>query len=50
MLAVFVLFILLVVLRQRVLPSLMTAVLITGGVYLLFVRMLAVPLPAPFGF
>lgn len=49
MLAVFSLFILLVVLRQRVLPSVITAVVITGGTYLIFVRMLAVSLPAPFG-
>lgn len=49
MLAVFSLFILLVVLRQRVLPSVVTAAVIAGGTYLVFVQMLAVPLPAPFG-
>lgn len=50
MLAVFSLFILLVVLRQRPLPSVITASVIAGGTYLVFVRMLAVPLPAPIGF
>jgi len=50
MLAVFSLFILLVVLRQRALPSLITAAVITAVIDLLFVRLLAVPLPAPFGF
>lgn len=49
MLAVFSLFILLVVLRQRFLPSVVAAAVIAGGTYLIFVQMLAVPLPAPFG-
>jgi putative tricarboxylic transport membrane protein len=49
MLAVFSLFILLVVLRQRVLPSVVTAAVVAIGTYLVFVQMLAVPLPAPFG-
>ena len=49
MLAVFSLFILLVVLRQRFLPSVVTTAVIAGGTYLIFVQMLAVPLPAPFG-
>jgi hypothetical protein len=50
MLAVFVLFILLAVLRQRVLPSLLTTAVVVGGVHVVFVRWLSVPLPAPFGF
>lgn len=49
MLAVFSLFILLVVLRQRFLPSIVTAAVIAGGTHLVFARLLAVPLPAPFG-
>lgn len=49
MLGLFALFILLVVLRQRPLPSVVTAAVIAGGTHLVFVRLLAVPLPAPFG-
>lgn len=49
MLAVFALFILLVVLRQSVLPSIVTMVVIAGGVHVVFVWLLGVPLPAPFG-
>jgi hypothetical protein len=49
MLALFALFILLVVLRQKPAPSLLTTLVIAGGVHLVFVRWLAVPLPAPFG-
>ena len=49
MLAAFSLFILLVVLRQPVLPSVVTAGVIAGATYLVFVRMLGVQLPAPFG-
>jgi hypothetical protein len=49
MLGVFALFVLLVVLRQRVASSLTTAAVIVVGVHLIFVRWLAVPLPAPFG-
>jgi hypothetical protein len=49
MLAVFALFILLVVLRQSFLPSVATTVVVAGGVHVVFVRLLGVPLPAPFG-
>ncbi len=49
MLAVFALFMLLVVLRQPVRPAVVTAAVIAGGTHLVFVRLLAVPLPAPFG-
>ncbi|WP_103257078.1 tripartite tricarboxylate transporter TctB family protein [Tabrizicola aquatica] len=49
MLAVFALFLLLVVLRQRLLPSVVTAAVIAGGTHVVFVRLLSVPLPAPFG-
>ncbi|WP_374427468.1 tripartite tricarboxylate transporter TctB family protein [Tabrizicola sp.] len=47
--AAFSLFILLVVLRQRLLPSVVTTAVIAGGTHLVFARLLAVPLPAPFG-
>lgn len=50
MLAVFAIYMLLVVLRQRPVPSLVTALVIAGGTHLIFVRWLSVPLPAPFGF
>lgn len=50
MLAVFAAFMLLVVLRQRLLPTLATTLVIAGGTHLVFVRWLAVPLPAPLGF
>lgn len=49
MLAVFVMFMLLAVLRQRLFPSCVTTVVIVGGVHLVFVRWLSVSLPAPFG-
>jgi hypothetical protein len=49
MLAMFVLGVLLVVLRQRALPSVATAVIVAGFVHIVFVRWLAVPLPMPFG-
>jgi hypothetical protein len=42
---------LLVVLRQRMVPSSsLVTVVISRGRHLIFVRWLAVPLPAPFGF
>ena len=50
MLAAFSMFMLLAVLRQPVLPSVITAAVIAGGTYLVFVRMLGVQLPAPLGF
>lgn len=50
MLAVFSGFMLLVVLRQAMLPTMLTTLVIAGGTHLVFVRWLAVPLPAPFGF
>jgi hypothetical protein len=46
--AAFVLFVLLVVLRARLWPSLLTALIIVTGIEVIFVRWLAVPLPAPF--
>jgi hypothetical protein len=49
MLAVFSAFMLLVVLGQGPVPTLVTTLIIAGGVHLVFVRWLAVPLPAPFG-
>jgi hypothetical protein len=49
MLALFVLAVLLLILRQRLVPSLATAVIVAGFVHLVFVRWLAVPLPMPFG-
>jgi hypothetical protein len=49
MLLLFVLFMLLAVLRQRLLPSLVSALVIVGGVHLVFVRWLSVALPAPLG-
>jgi hypothetical protein len=48
MIAIFALFMLLAVLRQRLLPSAATAAIVAGFVELIFVRWLAVPLPAPF--
>jgi uncharacterized membrane protein YhdT len=50
MLVLFMAFMLLVVLRQRVLPSLITVFVVVGFIYTIFVRWLQVPLPAPFGF
>ena len=41
--------ILLVVLRQRLVPSVVTTAVIAGGTHLVFARLLAVPLPATFG-
>jgi hypothetical protein len=32
------------------LPTMLTTLVIAGGTHLVFVRWLAVPLPAPFGF
>jgi hypothetical protein len=49
MLALFVLGVLLVILRQAVLPSLAASVIVAGFVHIVFVRWLAVPLPMPFG-
>lgn len=49
MLAAFALFMLMAVLRQPIGPSVATSVVIAGGAYVVFVRMLSVPLPAPFG-
>ena len=46
--AAFTLGMLLLVLRQRPWPSLLTAAIVTGFVEIVFVRWLAVPLPAPF--
>lgn len=46
--ALFMLFLLLVVLRAPLLTSLMTTVIVIGGIEAIFVRWLAVPLPAPF--
>jgi putative tricarboxylic transport membrane protein len=43
--AVFVAFLLLAVLRQRLLPSLLTVLVIAAGIELIFVRWLSVPLP-----
>ena len=45
----FMLFMLLAVLRQRVVPSLITTAIVVVGLKLIFVRWLAVPLPAPLG-
>lgn len=45
----FMLFMLLVVLRQRPVPSLITTAIVVVGLKLIFVRWLAVPLPAPLG-
>jgi hypothetical protein len=50
MLMVFCAFMLIVVLRQRPLPTLITTLVIGVGTHLVFMRWLAVPLPAPFGF
>lgn len=50
MLAAFVLFMLLAVLRQRVAPSVLTAAIVAGFTHFVFVRWLAVPIPMPFGF
>lgn len=49
MLALFLAFMLLVVLRQRLVPSLATTAIVVLVLDLVFVRWLAVPLPAPFG-
>jgi hypothetical protein len=49
MLALFVLGVLLVILRQRLVPSVAAAVIVAGFVHIVFVRWLAVPLPMPFG-
>lgn len=49
MLSAFVLVMLLVVLRQPVVPSLLAAVIVAGFVHFVFVRWLSVPLPMPFG-
>jgi hypothetical protein len=46
-LALFALFMLLGVLRAPLLPSLLTTTIIAGGIEGIFVRWLAVPLPAP---
>jgi hypothetical protein len=48
-LALFVAVVLLGVLRQGPLPSLATAAIVAGFVHVVFVRWLAVPLPAPLG-
>lgn len=50
MLVAFVLFMLLGVLRRRLLPSLAAAAVVAGLTHLVFIRMLSVPLPTPFGF
>lgn len=50
MLMVFAAFMLIVVLRQRPLPTVITTLVIGVGLHLIFLRWLAVPLPAPFGF
>jgi hypothetical protein len=50
MLALFVLGVLLFILRQRLVPSVATAVIVAGFVHVVFVRWLAVPLPMPLGF
>lgn len=49
MLTLFSLFMLLGALRQPLVPSVITTGVISGGAYIVFVRMLAVPLPAPLG-
>jgi hypothetical protein len=49
MLAVFVLAVLLVILRQRLVPSVAASVIVAGFVHIVFVRWLAVPLPMPLG-
>jgi hypothetical protein len=49
-LALFMIFMLVAVLRQRLVPSLITTAIVAIGVKLIFVRWLSVPLPAPFGF
>ena len=46
--AAFTLYMLLAVLRQRLGPSLLTTAIVAGFVEIVFVRWLAVPLPAPF--
>ena len=46
--AAFTLYMVLVVLRQRPWPSLLTTTIVTAFVEFVFVRWLAVPLPAPF--
>jgi hypothetical protein len=50
MLMLFAAFMLVAVLRQRLLPTAITTLVIGLGTHLIFVRWLAVPLPAPFGF
>lgn len=50
MLMVFAAFMLVAVLRQHLLPTAITTLVIGLGTHLIFVRWLAVPLPAPFGF
>jgi hypothetical protein len=41
--------VLLLILRQAVLPSLAASVIVAGFVHVVFVRWLAVPLPMPLG-
>ncbi|QYK40857.1 MAG: tripartite tricarboxylate transporter TctB family protein [Paracoccaceae bacterium] len=50
MLFVFVLFMLLAVLRQRIAPSLVTALIVAGFTHAVFIRWLSVPMPQPLGF
>ena len=45
--ALFMAFLLLVVLRQRLVPSLVTTAVVAIGIEAIFVRWLGVPLPAP---
>lgn len=49
MLGAFVLVMLFIVLRQRIVPSIVAAVIVAGFVHFVFVRWLSVPLPMPFG-
>lgn len=46
--ALFMMYLLLGVLRASILPSLLTSVIVTGGIEIIFVRALGVPLPASF--
>ena len=46
--ALFILYLLLVVLRAALLPSVLTTVIVAVGIEVVFVRWLGVPLPAPF--
>lgn len=48
-LALFVLAVLMVILRQKPVPSLLTAAFVAGAVHFVFAEWLSVPLPMPFG-